>query len=390
MSDVAQQARPFRVAVVPDSFKGTAPAASVAEAMARGVREAFAGSAAGVEVRTLPFADGGEGTLDAFLGAWGVPARECPTTDALGRPVTARYGISPDGRTAVVETAEANGLPAVSDVPLRPLDATTAGVGALVTAVLDAGVEEIVLCLGGSATTDGGAGLLRSLGARFLDAAGAGLPDGGGALAALDEIDLSGLDPRARKVRWRVACDVTNPLLGPAGAAATFGPQKGATPADVVALDAGLARLADVLAAATGVDARNLPGTGAAGGMPLVLTAALGAELVAGSQLVAETLGLADVLAGADLVLTGEGRLDTQSLHGKVVDAVRRSTPAGVPVVVIAGDVAAPLGDLRAAGITAAFSIAPGPRTLAELGRDVLAELERTAANVTRLVLAGR
>lgn len=384
MPDAVHPPRPLCVAVVPDSFKGTATAAAVAAALAAGVRAAVPEA----EVRALPFADGGEGTLAAFLGAWGVPARACPTTDALGRPVTARFGVSPDGRTAVVETAESNGLPAVSDVPLRPRDATTVGVGALVAAALDAGVDEIVLCLGGSATTDGGAGLLRALGARLLDAAGAELPYGGGALAALAAIDLRGLDPRARTVRWRVACDVTNPLLGPHGAAAVFGPQKGATPDDVVALDAALTRLADVLAEATGVDARDLPGTGAAGGMPLVLTAALGAELVPGADLVAQTLGLDAVLAGADLVLTGEGRLDTQSLHGKVVDAVRRRTPSGTPVVVVAGGVEAPFADLRAAGITGAFSIAPGPRTLAELGRDVLAELERTAANVTSLFAA--
>ena len=383
MPNDEQTGRGVRIAIVPDSFKGSVSALEVATAMARGVREASV--ATSLELRTCPMADGGEGTLDALLDAWGVSAQTCPTTDALGRPVTARYGLSPDG-TGVVEAAEANGLPQVSDVPLQPLVADTRGVGRLAQTLLDQGAHEIILCVGGSATTDGGTGLLAALGARFLDAAGRPLPPGGGSLAALDRVDLTGLDPRAREVTWRVACDVTNPLIGSQGAAAVFGPQKGAGRDDVAVLDAGLTRLAEVVAVETGLDLRDRPGMGAAGGVALLLTALCGAELVAGSTLVAETLGLDAILDGVDLVLTGEGRFDDQSLHGKVVDAVASRTPAGVPVVVVAGEVAVPADQMHAHGITAAFATARGPRTLDELARSAADDITYTTAAVTRLL----
>ncbi|MFB7797211.1 glycerate kinase [Isoptericola sp. NPDC056134] len=380
---------PLRVVVAPDSFKGSATATQVAAALAAGARAALGGDA---EVRAVPFADGGEGTLDAILGAWGEEPRTCVTTDALGRPTTARYGVSPDGRTLAVEAAEAYGLPKVSDVALRPLDATSHGVGTVVLAALDAApdVEEVVLFVGGSASTDGGAGLLSDLGARFHDADGAPVPPGGGGLSALAAVDLSGLDARAGALRWRIACDVDNPLLGARGAAAVFGPQKGATPEDVAVLDDGLAHLADALAAATGHDARDLPGAGASGGLPVGLSAALGAELVPGGELVAEAVGLAEALEGADLVLTGEGRLDEQSLHGKVVDTVVRLVAGRAAVVVVAGGVELTPAQVAEAGIAAAFSLAPGPRTLAELSRDAVVELEHTAAHACRLFAAGR
>ncbi|HWV75850.1 MAG TPA: glycerate kinase, partial [Isoptericola sp.] len=228
------------------------------------------------------------------------------------------------------------------------------------------------------------------LGARFLDADGAAVAPGGGGLRSLSRIDLDGLDPRARALRWRIACDVDNPLLGPRGAAAVFGPQKGASPEDVEVLDDGLAHLADALAAATGHDARDLPGAGASGGLPVGLSAALGAELVPGGELVAEAVGLAGALEGADLVLTGEGRLDEQSLHGKVVDTVVRLVAGRAAVVVVAGGVELTPAQVAEAGIAAAFSLAPGPRTLAELSRDAVVELERTAAHACRLFAAGR
>ncbi|MDT0327040.1 glycerate kinase [Nocardiopsis lambiniae] len=385
-SHVHDQAPPVRVAIVPDSFKGSARAVDVAAAMARGVHDAFAAAGVEVLVHTLPFADGGEGTLDALLGAWGADALTVDTTDALGRPVRARYGLSPDGRTGVVEAAEANGLPLVSDVPLRPLTATTRGIGPLVTALLDAGAEEILLCIGGSATTDGGAGLLSALGARLLARDGSELPDGGGSLTDLHRLDTTGLDPRARSVRWRIACDVTNPLLGETGAAAVFGPQKGAAPDDVRLLDAGLRRLVDVLAELTGDDVRDRAGMGAAGGLPAPLTALLGAEVLPGSRMVAEVLDAERLMADADLVLTGEGRFDGQSLGGKVVDAVRRLAPAGRPVVVIAGDVSVTSEELRRSGVTAAFSTARGPRSLERMREDVLADVEWTTANCCRLL----
>lgn len=383
------EAAPFRVAVVPDSFKGSTSAVDVAEAMARGARAAFDDHEVPVTVTTLPFADGGEGTLDALLGAWGTKPLTVETTDALGRPTRARYGLSPDGTIGVVEAAEANGLPGVSDVPPRPLSATTRGVGPLVVALLDAGVEEILLCIGGSATTDGGTGLLGALGARFLSADGSELPDGGGPLGDLASLDLDGLDPRARDVRWRIACDVTNPLVGAEGAAAVFGPQKGAEPEDVRVLDSGLRRLADVLAEATGEDVRDRAGMGAAGGMPATLTALFGAEVLPGARMVAEVLGAEHVLSVADLVLTGEGRFDSQSLNGKVVDAVRRLTPAHVPVVVIAGSVAITEDELRRSGVTAAFSIARGPRSLESMREEAVSAITWAAHNCCRLLAHG-
>jgi len=388
MPTAEQRHRSLRIAIVPDSFKGSASASEVAEAMAAGARYAASSSGVGLEIRTLPFADGGEGTLDALLGAWGTDARTTATTDALGRPTTARYGVSPDGTSAIVEAAEANGLPRVSDVPLQPLAASTHGVGVLARAVLDAGCTDVLLCIGGSATTDGGTGMLRALGVRFLAADGTELPDGGGHLRDLATLDTSGLDPRAAAARWRIACDVTNPLVGERGAAAVFGPQKGATAADVEVLDAGLSRLADVLADHTGVEVRDLPGTGAAGGMPAALTALLGAEIAPGGLLVADTLGLPALLDGVDLVLTGEGRLDSQSFGGKVVDTVRGLTPPAVPVVVIAGSVQVDAPTLADAGIAAAFSIANGPQELSEMSTGAVAALTATTTQVVRLLLA--
>jgi glycerate kinase len=377
------------VVVAPDSFKGSLPAADVAEALAAGVRDVVPAA----RVTCLPMADGGEGTLEALLGVWGVEPRELATVDAIGRPTTARWAVSPDGTTGVVELAEASGLPRVADAPPRPRGAHTRGTGELAAAVLDAGVVEVLVCLGGSASTDGGAGLLTGLGARVLDAAGAPVPDGGAGLARAAALDLSGLHPRAREVRWRVAVDVTNPLVGELGAAAVFGPQKGAAPADVAALDAALGRWADLLERTTGARTHELPGAGAAGGVPAALVAVLGAELERGADLVAETVGLPAALADAALVLTGEGSFDSQSVRGKVADGVARlaaAAPARPPVVVVAGQVRLPGAQARAAGVAAAFSIAPGPVALAELLGRTAERLRETAAHVAALVLAAR
>lgn len=362
------------IVVAPDSFKGSASAAEAAAAMARGAR-AVAGPHA--RIVELPMADGGEGTLDALLAVWGTGPLTVHTADALRRQCTARYGISADGSTGIIEAAEANGLPQVSDVPLRPLDADTFGVGLVAAHLLDAGVEEILLCIGGSATTDGGTGLLAALGVRFLDATGNNVRPGGGALSSVTRIDASQLHPRAAAVSWRIAVDVDNPLCGPRGAAAVFGPQKGAGPDDVATLDAGLAHLARVLGAELVAAA---PGCGAAGGMPLGLSALLGAEMVPGAELVSTAVGLAAAVEDADVVLTGEGRLDSQSLGGKVVDAVRRTAGTGTRVVVIAGAVQLDAAACRAAGLTAAFSIAPGPADLAGLQADAVRLIEDTAA----------
>lgn len=379
--------RPLNVAIVPDSFKGSARASEVAAALADGFAKGAASRKRDVEITAVPFADGGEGTLEALIDAWGTDAISVQTTDALGRPVASRLGLSADGKIAVVEAAEAAGLPQVSDVERRPLEATTYGLGALVSRALELGVSQIILCLGGSATTDGGTGLLAALGASFLDADGAKLPAGGGALQNLASIDVSGLDPRAANVQWQIACDVTNPLLGAKGAAAVFGPQKGASQEQVQLLDAGLARLADVLEADTGRKLREQPGMGAAGGLAISLGSYYQVDLVPGWDLVAQVLGAHDILEGADLVLTGEGRLDSQSLDGKVVSGVLQAAGENAEVIVVAGSVDLTDEQLEESGILAAYSIAPGPATLAELSAQTLSLVERTAFSVARTYL---
>jgi len=366
----------MRVVVAPDSFKGTLGAAEAADALAAGWREVRPAD----EVLTLPLADGGEGTLDAL--GHDLPAagwRSATVTGPDGRPVDAAWLVLPDG-TAVVEMARAAGLPLLE----RPdaLHATTRGLGELLAVVVaDPGVTRVMLTLGGSATTDGGTGALAALGARFLDAAGAELPPGGGALARLDRVDLTGLTPPPS---GGVQClvDVTAPLLGPLGAAGQFGPQKGATPDQVAELDAALARLADLLGGN-----RDAPGAGAAGGTAYGFAVCWGAEFVSGAAAVAAAAGLDDALAGAALVVTGEGQFDAQSLRGKVVgDLVERAGRAGVPVAVVAGRVDAP-GGLpvhRAFSLTdlagsVASAMGDPARWLAEAGRRLAREQSVTS-----------
>ncbi|WP_460704778.1 glycerate kinase [Myceligenerans halotolerans] len=379
----------MRVIVAPDSFKGSLSAPEVAARVADGVRVARPDAV----ITCLPMADGGEGTLEALLAAWDVAPRTVDTVDAVGRPRRARWAASPDGRTGVVELAEASGLPHVSDAPPQPLHASTRGTGAVARAALDAGVEEVLVCLGGSASTDGGAGILTGLGARLLDDDGADVPDGGEGLARVTRIDLDGLHPRAREVRWRLAVDVTNPLVGEHGAAHVFGHQKGASDGDVGYLDDALRRWAGVLERETGVRTHDLPGAGAAGGVPSGLVAVLGAETEQGALLVAQAIGLPEALADAGLVFTGEGSFDSQSVRGKVADGIARlaaAAPGKPPVVVLAGQVLLPAPLAWEAGIAAAFSIAPGPVELDDLLHRTPARLTDLAAQVTNLVLTSR
>jgi glycerate kinase len=388
MNDLAATALPT-IVIAPDSFKGSLTATEAAQAMADGARQVFGST---VNIVQCPMADGGEGTLDSILSAWGAAAETTLTQDALGRERTARFGISADARIGVIEAAEATGLLTVSDLPLEPLRADTYGVGVLARELLERGVDEILLCIGGSASTDGGTGLLSALGARFLNATGHEVARGGAGLADIITIDTEGLHPRARTVTWRLAVDVTNPLCGSLGAAAVFGPQKGATPSDVRLLDAGLGHLASVIEAHTGIDLRERAGAGSAGGMPATVVPLLGAELVPGSTLVADALNLHELLAGAALVLTGEGSFDSQSLGGKVVQAVAgvAALASGCPVVVIAGRVALTADQTRAAGVSAAFSIAAGPASLAELTQNAAERVRETAAQACALFHVSR
>lgn len=366
------------VVIAPDSFKGSLSATNVAAAMAEGVRLALG---AGATIIQCPLADGGEGTLDALTAQWNVAPQLIEVPDAVGRPRTARFGLSHDGRTGLIEAAEANGLPHVADIAPQPMRADSFGVGLIARALLDRGVDEIVVCIGGSASSDGGTGILRALGATFFDAHGEAVPPGGGGLARIEQLDLTGLHPRAREVRWRVAVDVDNPLCGKHGAAAVFGPQKGADPEQIVELDAGLARLAEVLRRETGVNMRDRPGAGAAGGIPASLVAVLNAELVPGAELVADVVGLARLCTNADLILTGEGSFDAQSLRGKVVHGVLGAAP-GRTIVVIAGMVGLSAAEVLKSGVSAAFSIATGPAELATMTADAAHLIQETATHV--------
>lgn len=385
------------IVIAPDSLKGSCSSPEAAQALARGVRSALGDT---VEVREIPLADGGEGSLEALVSAWGGRIADVPTTDALGRAQTGRVGFATQGeaepgasRAAIIETADANGLPLVSDQPLQALDADSAGVGSLIQAALDAEATELLLCLGGSATNDGGAGMLRALGAQLLDGAGQPIAPGARGLRNLALIDLSNLDPRARAARWRIACDVDNPLVGERGAAAVFGPQKGATPGDVADIDDGLTNFSEVLATTVGIEPSSLRsrvGLGAAGGLALGLVALFDAELLPGAQLVSEAVGLAEALHGADLVITGEGQFDTQSLDGKVVSQVLAEAEPSTAVMVIAGSVGLTAAQTREAGVTAALSIAPGPAALETLQADSLRLLTEAAAQACALFAAGR
>ncbi|WP_405504180.1 glycerate kinase [Streptomyces anulatus] len=351
----------MRVVIAPDSFKGSLPAAAVCAAIEKGVRRARPDA----DVVRVPMADGGEGTLDCVLDATGGQEVSLEVTGPLRRTLPARYVRSPDGRSAVVELAAASGLPLVEPEALDPLRAHTHGTGELIAGAIRRGARDVLVCVGGSASTDGGAGLLRALGFRFLADDGSELAEGGGALARIARIDTGHVPAAVLQTRFKIACDVTNPMIGPDGAAEVFGPQKGASPAQVRQLDSALSRYADVLADRFGVRVHDLPGAGAAGGTCGGMVAALGAEPVPGCDLVAETVGLAEALAGADLVITGEGRLDLQSASGKVVSAVARlARREGAPAVALAGQVVLPAEELHRAGLTAAFSIADGPRTL--------------------------
>jgi glycerate 2-kinase len=377
----------MKILICPDSFKDALPAEAAARAIACGIRRL----GDGIALVECPLADGGEGSLDALLAATGAERRTATVRDALGRRARADWGWLAERRTAFVELAEASGIQALAPAERTALHSTTFGVGELIREALDAGAERLLLTLGGSATNDGGAGMLVALGARLRDAAGRELPPGGAALEHLAELDLAGLDRRLAGLRVEAAVDVDNPLLGERGASAIFGPQKGATPDDVARLDAALARFADFSAEALGEEHRDLPGAGAAGGMGFAARAFLGAELRPGIELVMAQAGFEALLADADLVITGEGQLDGQSLAGKTpVGVARAARVRDVPVVVLAGRLAPGWQAAFEQGVTAAFALADGPMALDE-ALDRCAELlADRAESVVRLLTAAR
>jgi glycerate kinase len=381
----------MKIVAAPQALKGSLDAPAVGAAIAAGLRRVLPD----VEIVVLPVADGGEGTVDALVAATDGSLRHARVTGPLGEPVEARFGLlgvraSGDGTTAIIEMAAASGLPLVPEGRRDPRVTTTYGTGELMLAALAAGARHLLIGIGGSATNDGGAGMAQALGVRLLDAAGNDLPPGGAALARLTRIDLAGLDARLRGVDVTVLSDVDNPLCGPRGASAIYGPQKGATPAMVAELDAALAHYAVVLWRDLGVDVANLPGAGAAGGLGAGLMALLGARLRPGAEAVLSAIDLAGHLAGAALVITAEGRVDEQTAMGKSVGAVARlAQERAIPVIVLAGSLGTGYAALYESGVHALVPLADGPRTLAESMAHA-AELTADAAErALRLVLVG-
>jgi len=376
----------MRIIVAPDSFKGSVSALGVAEAMARGIHAVFSDA----EVLKVPIADGGEGTVEALVAATGGRLMHTEVRGPLGDPVRAHWGISGDGATAFLEMASASGLPLIPKEHRNPRLTSTYGTGELVKAALDAGLRKLVLGIGGSATNDGGMGMARALGVRFLDADGRDLPEGGAALARLAHVDLSRLEPRLAESVLLVACDVDNPLCGPRGASAVYGPQKGATPDMVGELDAALGVFAKIAAQATGRDVALLPGAGAAGGLGAGLLFFTPASLRPGVSIVLETTGFEALVQGADLVLTGEGRTDFQTAMGKApvgIAAVARRH--GVPVICLSGGLGEGAEDVLAHGINALASIVPQPMALEACMDQGAALVEAAARRVCRMLSVG-
>jgi glycerate kinase len=379
--------RRLSLVVAPDSFGGALSSLAAAEA----IRDGWARVRPDDEIALRPMADGGEGTLAAIRAALGdaVDEREVDTTDALGRPVTASYLLLDGGASAFVELAAASGLAHLAPDERTPESvrrASTRGTGTVIRAALDSGARRITIGLGGSATNDGGTGLLGALGLRLLDRNGHDLPDGGGALASLDSIATDGLDPRLAESRLVVASDVTNPLCGPRGATATYGPQKGADPSTVEELDRALATLGRAIERATGRLVADLPGAGAAGGTTAGLIGFTGATIRPGVEIVAELVGLATALEDADLVITGEGRADEQTLQGKTAMGVATlARPRSTPVVLLCGALGSGAEAVEASG---AFSlvqpIGDRPATLEAAMEDSARLLANAAARVAR------
>lgn len=357
----------MNILIAPDSFKNSLSAAGVAEAIRNGLKKAIPDA----DIRTLPMADGGEGTVESVVTATGGRYLSIQARDPLSRDVTAAIGISGDGKSAVIEMAAASGIGLLNAGEMDPLQTSSFGTGQLIRAALDDGCKRILMGIGGSATNDFGAGMAQALGVRFLDAGGKEVEITGASLAEVSEIDMTGLDPRIARTRIMVACDVNNPLTGPDGAAYVYAPQKGAGPEVVKQLDLNLVHMAALVREKLDREVEQLPGAGAAGGMGAGLTAFLDAELTRGVDAVAEIVGLRGNISWADLVITGEGRLDSQTLNGKTPLGVARiAREYGKPVIALAGEVARGAELLYDQGIDVMFSILDEPMKLEEaIGR---------------------
>lgn len=376
----------MHIVVAPDSFKGSLTAVSVAENMEKGILSVFPNAT----VTKVPVADGGEGTVEALVAATGGKVIRENVMGPLGDYVEAYWGLLGDGETAVIEMASASGLPLIPTGERDPLIATTYGTGQIMKAALDNGIHKIIIGLGGSATNDGGAGMAEALGVRFLDDDNNELPRGGAALGDLARIDLSGIDPRLADITIMAACDVDNPLCGPLGASAVYGPQKGASPEKVIQLDHALKKYADIAKQATGKYVAEYPGAGAAGGLGAGLLLFANAQLRPGVQIVLEATDFGNIVKQANLVITGEGSTDFQTAYGKApVGVARVAKQHGIPTVCLSGGLGKGYEDVLHTGIDGLMSIVPRPMILEECMEHAGDLVQAAAARACLLVKVG-
>ena len=377
----------MKIVIAPDSYKESLSAEEVANQIEAGFCEIFPEA----EFVKLPMADGGEGTVTALVAATHGRIVKKTVTGPLGEPVEAFYGLTGDGSTAIIEMAAASGLELVPVASRNPLLTTTYGTGELIRDALDSGVRHIIIGIGGSATNDGGVGMVQALGGHFLDLSGQEIGYGGGALGLLDRIDLSLLDARLAGCRIEVACDVTNPLIGPLGASAVFGPQKGATPEMIQLLDVSLTRYSEIVKRDSGKDIAQVSGAGAGGGMGAATMAFLNADLRPGIEIVTQAAGLEEVVADADLVITGEGRIDSQTIHGKTpIGVARVAKQFGIPVIGIAGGLTADVGVVHDYGIDAVFSVLYSICSRQEALQGAAANVRMAARNIAATLKMGQ
>ncbi|MBG9450920.1 glycerate kinase [Cytobacillus firmus] len=377
----------MKIVIAPDSFKESLSALEAANAIERGFKSIFPHA----QYKKLPMADGGEGTVQSLADATDGRIIECTVTGPLGEPVQSFFGLMGDGKTAVIEMAAASGLHLVPPEKRNPLLTSTRGTGELITAAVDTGVQHIIIGIGGSATNDAGAGMIQALGGKLYDKTGREIGPGGGAIAELSAIDMSNLDPRLRDVDIEVACDVDNPLTGPRGASAIFGPQKGATPEMVQLLDRNLGHFADIVEHALGKPFRDIEGAGAAGGIGGSLLAFLNADLKRGIDIVLDAVNFEEEVKGADLVITGEGRIDSQTIYGKTpIGVAKAAKKHGIPVIGLAGSLSNDSQIVHDHGIDALFSIVPGVITLPDAFEKAALYMERTARNIAAIMKMNR
>ena len=376
----------MKIVIAPDSFKGSLTALQVAEAIETGLRRVFPAAT----IEKVPMADGGEGTVQSLVDATGGEILTAQVLDPLGNSIDAQYGVLGDGRTAVIEMAAASGLTLVPYDKRDPRVTTTYGTGELIRAALVHGCRKLIIGIGGSATNDGGAGMAQALGAKLLTTNGEQIEPGGGALATLNAIDLSDLDPRIAETETVVACDVNNPLTGKEGASHVYGPQKGATPEMIEVLDANLAHYDSILQRDLGKSVNTVPGAGAAGGLGAGLMAFLNASLKSGIEIVTEAAQLSKQFAGADLVITGEGQINFQTVFGKTpVGVAKVAKTHNLPVIAIAGSIADGSDGVYDAGIDAMIDIVPEPMLLETAIEKATTLIETAAERAGRMVIIG-